>query len=62
MKIHEEADRCLLCIDAPCSKVCKRGDPARTIRAIRFGNEAFAGLWEEWAELAKRTKKHTWHS
>ena len=47
MKIHEEAARCLLCIDAPCSKVCKRGDPARTIRAIRFGNEAFAGLWAQ---------------
>jgi len=45
MKIHEEAARCLLCVDAPCSKVCKNGDPARAIRAIRFGNEALAGQW-----------------
>jgi dihydropyrimidine dehydrogenase (NAD+) subunit PreA len=45
MHIHEEAARCLLCADAPCSKVCKKGDPARAIRAIRFGNEALAGRW-----------------
>ena len=43
--IHEEAARCLLCIDAPCSRACKSGDPARAIRAIRFGNEALAGRW-----------------
>ncbi|MBQ4392145.1 MAG: NAD-dependent dihydropyrimidine dehydrogenase subunit PreA [Prevotella sp.] len=43
--IHEEAARCLLCADAPCSQVCKKGDPARAIRAIRFGNEALAGQW-----------------
>ena len=24
-----EASRCLLCADAPCSKACKGGDPAR---------------------------------
>ena len=40
--IHEEAARCLLCADAPCSQVCKKGDPARAIRAIRFGNESLA--------------------
>ena len=45
MHIQEEAARCLLCADAPCSKACKNGDPARAIRAIRFGNEAVAGLW-----------------
>ena len=37
--------RCLLCIDSPCSKICKNGDPARAIRAIRFGNEQLAGQW-----------------
>ena len=37
--------RCLLCADAPCSKICKSGDPARALRAIRFGNEALAGRW-----------------
>ena len=45
MNIHEEAGRCLLCQDAPCSKTCKSGDPARAIRAIRFGNEKLAGRW-----------------
>ena len=47
MHIQEEAARCLLCADAPCSKACKNGDPARAIRAIRFGNEAIAGQWIE---------------
>ena len=47
MHIQEEAARCLLCADAPCSRVCKNGDPARAIRAIRFGNEAIAGQWVE---------------
>ena len=45
MHIKEEASRCLLCVDAPCSKQCRKGDPARAIRAIRFGNEALAGRW-----------------
>ena len=45
MHIQEEAARCLLCADAPCKKACKNGDPARAIRAIRFGNEAIAGQW-----------------
>ena len=45
MHIQEEASRCLLCAEAPCSKACKNGDPARAIRAIRFGNEAVAGQW-----------------
>lgn len=45
MHIKEEASRCLLCVDAPCSKPCKKGDPARAIRAIRFCNEALAGSW-----------------
>ena len=45
LHIHEEATRCLLCIHAPCTQVCKNGDPARAIRAIRFGNEKIAGRW-----------------
>lgn len=46
-RIHlkEEAARCLLCAEAPCSKACKNGDPARAIRAIRFGNEKLAAVW-----------------
>lgn len=44
MKINEEAARCLLCENAPCASACSKGcDPARAIRAIRFGNEKGAG-------------------
>jgi len=36
---REEARRCLLCVDAPCSKGCPAGtDPASFIRSIRFNN------------------------
>jgi dihydropyrimidine dehydrogenase (NAD+) subunit PreT len=35
----EEASRCLLCLDAPCSTACPAGtDPGGFIRAIRFRN------------------------
>ena len=35
----EEARRCLLCYDAPCSKACPAGtDPAKFIRSVRFNN------------------------
>ena len=37
--VDEEAMRCLLCYDAPCSKVCPaQTDPAKFIRSIRFKN------------------------
>lgn len=37
--VIEEAARCLLCYDAPCSKACPANtDPARFIRAVRFRN------------------------
>ncbi|MCR4852206.1 MAG: NAD-dependent dihydropyrimidine dehydrogenase subunit PreA [Prevotella sp.] len=45
MHIEEEAARCLLCAEAPCSQACKKGDPARAIRAIRFGNKKLASQW-----------------
>ena len=45
MHIHEEAARCLLCQDAPCTKACGKGDPARALRAIRFKNETIALRW-----------------
>ena len=51
--IHEEAARCLLCADAPCSKACKNSDPARAIRAVRFGNEAIARQWVAKADEAE---------
>ena len=43
INIYEEAARCLLCADAPCSKACKNGDPARALRAARFSTAALAG-------------------
>jgi dihydropyrimidine dehydrogenase (NAD+) subunit PreA len=45
MNNREEAARCLLCSDAPCTKACVKSDPARAIRAIRFDNEDLAGQW-----------------
>jgi dihydropyrimidine dehydrogenase (NAD+) subunit PreT len=37
--LNEEVDRCLLCLDAPCSKECPAGtDPAKFIRSARFLN------------------------
>ena len=45
VNIYEEANRCLLCQDAPCTKACRRGDPARAIRAIRFDNHKPALKW-----------------
>ena len=43
--IKEEAARCLLCENAPCSRACGKGDVARAIRAVRFGNESIARQW-----------------
>ena len=45
LNIYEEASRCLLCQDAPCTKACATGDPARAIRAIRFDNHKPALRW-----------------
>ena len=45
LNIYEEANRCLLCQDAPCTKACKTGDPARAIRAVRFDNHKPALKW-----------------
>lgn len=37
--VMEEAKRCLLCLDAPCSSSCPAGtDPAKFIRSVRFKN------------------------
>lgn len=39
LTIMEEAGRCLLCYDAPCSAACPAGtDPSRFIRSVRFRN------------------------
>ena len=45
LNIREEAARCLLCEDAPCTKACGKGDVARAIRAIRFDNAKNVWRW-----------------
>ena len=45
INIYEEASRCLLCQEAPCTLACKTGDPARAVRAIRFDNHKPAARW-----------------
>ncbi|MBR6175945.1 MAG: tRNA-dihydrouridine synthase [Bacteroidales bacterium] len=45
LNIQEEATRCLLCENAPCTKACGHGDPARAVRAIRFDNAKNARKW-----------------
>lgn len=52
MNLHEEASRCLLCEQAPCTKACQTGDLARAIRAIRFDNEKNAWQWVKDCEEA----------
>ena len=39
LTVMEEAQRCLLCHDAPCTQACPAGtDPGRFIRSVRFRN------------------------
>ena len=45
LNIQEEVARCLLCHDAPCSRACGHGDPARAVRAARFDNIDLAAQW-----------------
>ena len=45
IRIEEEAARCLLCQNAPCTQACSKGDPARSLRAIRFDNTPLAKRW-----------------
>ncbi len=45
LRLQEEAARCLLCADAPCTAACRAGDPARGVRALRFDNAAGAAKW-----------------
>ena len=50
MNMNEEVARCLLCENAPCSRACGKGDVARALRAVRFGNEGIARKWLECCE------------
>lgn len=45
LDIQHEVARCLLCEDAPCNKACGKGDVARALRAVRFGNADLAKQW-----------------
>lgn len=46
IRLTEEAGRCLLCADAPCTQSCPKGfDPGRAVRAIRFDNSHNAFRW-----------------
>ena len=45
IRLMQEAARCLICDNAPCTAACKAGDPARAVRAVLFRNEAVAGRW-----------------
>lgn len=46
LKIREEASRCLLCADPPCTKGCKKGfDPAAMVRSVWFKNEENAAAF-----------------
>ena len=47
LNVQEEACRCLLCNDAPCTQACGKGDVARALRAVRFDNIAVAKQWLE---------------
>lgn len=46
MNIREEAARCLLCENAPCTGACPAGyDPARAVRAVNFENDDGAAVF-----------------
>lgn len=59
LKVKTETGRCLLCHDAPCSKVCTKGmDVGKILRSLRFENETgaarmLAGKEEEYKERSK---------
>lgn len=56
INIYQEAERCLLCKEAPCTAAGGRGDVAAAIRAIRFGNAARAAALLEGADTVAAEK------
>ena len=62
INIYEEANRCLMCQEAPCTVACKTGDPARAIRAIRFDNGGHLHLCcQESREDTRHSEDDTQH-
>lgn len=58
INIYEEASRCLLCQDAPCTKACKTGDPARAIRPIALRHILELAQMRETSNLQSPTSKY----
>ena len=63
LHLKQEAVRCLLCENAPCTAASSQGDPARAVRAVRFDNLAlgarlFAACSEEDLEAAEKACIH----
>ncbi|MBO6117245.1 MAG: NAD-dependent dihydropyrimidine dehydrogenase subunit PreA [Bacteroidales bacterium] len=61
--LASEADRCLLCHNAPCNKFCKSADVARAIRSVRFDNpynayQFLKNITPEETELAEKNCLH----
>ena len=59
LHLKQEAVRCLLCENAPCTAACPHGDPARAVRAVRFDNQVlgarlFAACSEADLEAAEK--------
>mgnify|MGYP003069398935 CR=1 FL=1 len=53
LRPNDEAARCLLCANAPCTAACPKGqDPARSLRSLRFENPSGAGAWTDPAGCA----------
>ena len=63
LHLKQEAVRCLLCENAPCTAACPHGDPARAVRAVRFDNQVlgarlFAACSEADLEAAEKACIH----
>ena len=63
LHLKQEAVRCLLCENAPCTAACRQGDPARAVRAVRFDNQVlgarlFAACSEADLEAAEKACIH----
>ena len=63
LHLKQEAVRCLLCENAPCTAASRHVDPARAVRAVRFNNtdlgaRLFAACSDEDLEAAEKACIH----